>query len=506
MRLIALSFLIPLLLAVAPAGWAADPGATPFAAKLDRLMNRKPLAAATVGMLVVRASDGETLYEHGADRLMIPASNQKILTTLASLSRFGPTHRFTTRIWADRPLDAAGFVNELLVEGGGDPVTNSEDWWRLAANLRFAGLRGVRGDLRVDDQRFEGPSWHPSWGRISARAYHAPVGALTANYGQFFVSVWPSETVGDPANVLVDPPVDYLRVNNRAKTAKRGARARLSVDRAKGRLKGGPGDEVVQVDGIARVGDDMDQFPRSVLDPGLYAGSLLAYQLEANGVSIEGEVKRAPRSREAQMDAAGNVIAAEDFTLIHEHKGRSISEAVMLCMKYSSNPIAESLVKNLGAWDGASLLGEPAHAGSWERGVRALRSELSQLGVDLGDARIVDGSGLSVKNRVSPRVFVRALDAARRSFGVGAEFMASMPIAELDGTLEKRLRGQEGRIRAKTGLLSDASVTSLSGYAERADGEVLIFSILVNGYSGGAGAAMDAVDRLAATLLEVGAR
>ncbi|MHA7840201.1 MAG: D-alanyl-D-alanine carboxypeptidase, partial [bacterium] len=82
------------------------------------------------------------------------------------------------------------------------------------------------------------------------------------------------------------------------------------------------------------------------------------------------------------------------------------------------------------------------------------------------------------------------------------EFMASMPIADRDGTLEERLPGGTGRIRAKTGLLSDASVTALSGYAERADGETLLFSILVNGHSGGSGAAMEAVDRIAQTLIE----
>ena len=77
-----------------------------------------------------------------------------------------------------------------------------------------------------------------------------------------------------------------------------------------------------------------------------------------------------------------------------------------------------------------------------------------------------------------------------------------MPIAELDGTLEKRMDGGRGRIRAKTGLLSDAAVTSLSGYAERGDGETLIFSILVNGHTGRSGDAMKAVDRIAVALLD----
>ena len=471
--------------------YATAPGAEPteFARRLERLLEEPTLAKAAVGMLVVRASDGSTVYARGADRLMIPASNQKILTALATLDRFGPSHRFATRIWAPALPDADGMVDQLLVEGGGDPAMNSEDWWRLAADLRREGLRGVRGDLRVDDTRFEEPGWHPSWGRISARAYHAPIGALTANYGSFFVSIWPESVVGDPVRVDVDPPVDYLRIRNRATTAARKTRPRLSVDRAQGRQTQGAPDEVVRVDGVARVGDGVDRFPRSVLDPGLYAGSLLAYQLEANGIGVDGDVVRSPRAGEA-------------LALILERPGRSVAEAVTLCMKYSNNSIAESLLKNLGAWAGVSLAETPGRQGDWVGGVKALRVQLAALGVDLSEARLVDGSGLSIQNRLSPRMLVQALEAGYRSFRIGPEFVASMPIAGFDGTLEKRVAGGAGRVRAKTGLLSDAAVTSLSGFAEHSDGETLIFSILVNGHGGRSGTAMKAVDRVAHAMLE----
>lgn len=168
---------------------SASAGPPDLTAQLDRLLSKAPLAGASVGIYVERQSDGRTLYARGADQLLIPASNQKILTALAALERFGPAHRFSTRIWAPHAIDAEGFVPWLLVEGGGDPAMNSEDWWRLAADLRRAGLRGIRGDLRVDDTLFDAPGWHPSWGSVTARAYHAPIGALTANYGAFFVSV-----------------------------------------------------------------------------------------------------------------------------------------------------------------------------------------------------------------------------------------------------------------------------------------------------------------------------
>ncbi len=471
--------------------WAGASALEPasLAAQLDRLVARRPFAKASIGIYVERASDGSPVYARGADRELIPASNQKILTTLAALHRFGPTHRFKTRIWAPKAPDSEGLVEELIVEGGGDPVMNSEDWWRLAADLRRRGLRGIRGDLRVDDSHFDRPGWHPSWGRVSARAYHAPVGALTANYGSFFVTVGPRKTVGSAAAVSLDPPVDYLRVRNRVKTAPPDAQPQLRVDRVQGTTGQGAPEEIVQIEGIARQGDETDGLPRSVLDPGLYAGSLLALQLRANGIFLDGEVRRRPRG-------------GEPSALILERPGRSLAEIVQLCMKYSNNSIAESLVKNLGAYEGADLNGPPARQGNWVEGIRALRKELGKLGVDLSNATIVDGSGLSLQNRVTPRTFVGALRLGLDSFQLGPEFVASMPIAERDGTLEKRLQGGAGRIRAKTGLIGDAAVTSLSGYVERADGETLIFSILVNGYSGSSGVAIDAVDRLARTLLE----
>lgn len=498
-----LSALLAVLALLALPSWAAGssraegsspaagspPAASPLALWLDRLLASEPLASASVGLLVERARGGEILYARGADELFIPASNQKILTALASLARFGPAHRFATRLWAPEPIDGDGVVREIVIEGGGDPVLASEDWWRLAADLRTAGLRGVRGDLRVEDELFEGPSWHPSWGNVSARAYHAPVGALTANLGAFAVSVWPRADAGSAARVAVDPPVDYLRLRNLARTASRRAQPNLSVDRVAGAASEGIAEEIVRVEGTVRKGDPGDWFPRSVLDPGLYAGSLLLHQLRANGIEVDGIVRRAPR-------------AGEVFSLILERPGRSVAEIVRVCLKQSSNAVAETLVKNLGAWDGLAADEEPQTRGEWAGGIRAMRRELEALGVGLAEARLVDGSGLSLQNRVSPRMLVRALRVARDSFAIGPEFVAALPIAHRDGTLERRLARVEGRIRAKTGLLSDAGVTALSGYVDRRDGETLIFSILVNGKAGDGEAGMEAVDRVAEVLFD----
>jgi D-alanyl-D-alanine carboxypeptidase/D-alanyl-D-alanine-endopeptidase (penicillin-binding protein 4) len=173
-----------------------------------------------------------------------------------------------------------------------------------------------------------------------------------------------------------------------------------------------------------------------------------------------------------------------------EFEGKSLADVVRLFLKYSNNTMAEMLVKALGVRD--------AGVGSWSTGLVAVRKELERIGIDVAKLSIVDGSGLSYQNRVTPRTLVSALRVAKVSCGFGAAVVAALPIAAADGTLEKRTEGAANRGRAKTGLLT--RITSLSGYAISADDQPLVFSILVNDFSVSDGAAMDAVDHFASEL------
>lgn len=448
-------------------------------AALDRARERGGLAGARVGVIVARARDGAVLYEHSADTPMIPASNMKILTAMAALERFGPTHRFETKLRSPAPPDALGTIERLVVVGGGDPVLNSEDWWRVASALRSAGVRRVTGDVVVDASVFDDERWHPDWGSASSRAYHAPITGLTANYGAYFVQVGPGLAVGDPVQVEIDPPLSYFDVDNRATTSTRASRPSLMVDRGRSGAR-----ESVRVAGSIRLGSKPDVFPRSVADPALYAGALLELQLRAVGIDVGGQVRRG-RAEEAPHE-------------LSSFAGRPLSEIVELFMKYSNNAIAESLVKSMGR----AATGEP---GSWPSGLAAMEQTLRRLDVLAPGTRIVDGSGLSTNNRVTARSLAAALSRARRSFAYGPELLSAFPLASADGTLEKRARDAKGRVRAKTGLLSDARVTSLSGYAELADGELVHFAVIVNDFRKGARAAMDGVDAFVAEMLKHGA-
>jgi D-alanyl-D-alanine carboxypeptidase/D-alanyl-D-alanine-endopeptidase (penicillin-binding protein 4) len=402
---------------------------------------------------------------------MIPP-NLKLLTAVAALEAFGPTHRFETEVLTDTAPDAQGSVARLIVRGGGDPALTSEDVWRLAADVRRAGVLRVREGLLLDDGAFDRERWHPSWGAVSARAYHAPVSALTVNYGALGVTLIPGSAPGEPVRVMLDPPLAYFRVTNRATTGVRRAALSLEVER-----RAGDGVENVLVSGVAPAGGPPQTVYRSVLDPTRYLGAVLRMQLEANGVRVGDEL------------ATGSV-PPESAPLL-SFQGRTLGEIVRLFLKYSNNEIGEGLVKALAARTAAGGAG-------WKEGLDAVRAELERAGLDTRRITQVDGSGLSYENRVSPRSLVATLRIGTGSFRYGPELLAALPIAAADGTLEKRAGGAGSAVRAKTGLLT--RVTGLSGLAQGADGRVVIFAVLANGFRGDAKTAMDALDDFAAAL------
>jgi D-alanyl-D-alanine carboxypeptidase/D-alanyl-D-alanine-endopeptidase (penicillin-binding protein 4) len=443
-----------------------------LARRLDAALRVRSLRGARISALVVLDEDGSTLFERRPDRKLTPASNAKVLTAIAALNDFGPTYQFETEVRSDTAPDAEGAVGTLAVRGVGDPVLNSEDWWRLAAALHHDGLRKVRGNLVLDDSALDRQRWHSGWGSTSSRAYHAPVGALNANYGAFEVTVTPGAQPGDEVGVAVSPPVPYLELSNGAKTGPPGRRSNLVVDR-----RARPGGETVVVRGTVPAGAKPHTYYRSVLDPTGYAGAVLRMQLESVGIQVDGALVR------------GDAMAYGHELL--RFKGRPMSEIVHLFVKFSNNAVAETLVKALGARNGA--------IGSWENGVPEVQRSLAELGIDGEGFSLVDGSGLSYDDKVSPKTLVEALRAARHSFDFGPEFVAALPIAAADGTLAERAGDAERRVRAKTGLLN--GVTALSGFARLDDGRLAVFSVLVNGYRSGDDAAMGALDHFVAELV-----
>ena len=298
------------------------------------------------------------------------------------------------------------------------------------------------------------------------------MGALNANFGAFAVEAAPGPAPGASARVSLDPPIPWLRLVARVRT---GTGVAYAIEATR---EATPDGERVQVSGRTPAAGAAVRLTRSVSDPARYAGELLRWQLAAQGVTVDGAVRRGA--------------AAADATVLVAFPGRPVAELVRLLNKSSHNPVAESLVKSL-------AVGAHGPPGEWDAGVAALAAALRAVGLDLEGVRIADGSGLARENRVTPRLLVDVLRLADRSFGFGPELETSLPIAATDGTLRERGRAIAGHVRAKTGFLS--GVAALSGYASLAGGGQAVFSLLVNGAPAGDMAAIAGVEAFAAALV-----
>jgi serine-type D-Ala-D-Ala carboxypeptidase/endopeptidase (penicillin-binding protein 4) len=161
--------------------------------------------------------------------------------------------------------------------------------------------------------------------------------------------------------------------------------------------------------------------------------------------------------------------------------------------KVSDNLSAEALLKG----SAALRWGE---RGSAPRGIDILKEILTRAGIDTLSMRAVDGSGLSRYNLTTASALTALLIEMHRDSIRFAIFLKSLPIAGVDGTIERRMRGTpaEGNLRAKTGTIN--GVTALSGYVRTADGELLAFSMLMQNFLSGPGPYRAVQDRIGVLL------
>ncbi len=194
------------------------PAATPAAGyeALDWVVDsglRQPhLKGAVAAILVESLDTGEVLYEHGADRPMMPASNMKVVTAAAALSVLGPDYRFETVVSTDAPELGPVLSGDLYVRGTGDPSIVSEELWKLAESVRALGIERVEGDLVLDATYFDSVSTTSRVVAEGDRAYHARTGALSLNFNSIAVHVTPSDRAGAPAVVALSPRTSFVEL------------------------------------------------------------------------------------------------------------------------------------------------------------------------------------------------------------------------------------------------------------------------------------------------------
>ena len=447
---------------------------------LDSVLSTTTLAKARVGVQVKSLDDGAIVYSHDADELMNPASNVKLFTAPAALSRLGPEYRFDTEFFVEKDWKD-GKTKVLYIRGKGDPAITTERLYGMVADLLHNGVKEVQ-DIVVDDSWFDAERTPPGFDQeYGDKAYLAPVGALSLNWNTVGVFLRPADTAGAAASVEVEPPSDYFVIENKVTTGTTTQRRfTVSSDTDKDKVR-----QKIEAEGVVPVEKGTWSVWKKIDQPALYFGFTVKQLLKERGVKVKGRIR------------AGTV-PKYGVKLLQVNQSDTLDIVLKKLNKHSSNFVAEQLIKTLGA-EGR---GEP---GSHARGIDVVEEFLQQdVGIARGGYVMKNGSGLNDTNRFSAAQVNKLLTYMYKRFEAMPEYISSVGIAGKDGTLKYRFEGSDavGRLRAKTGTLE--TVSALSGYVESVGGERFVFSIMVNDFAGRAGTVVPNIDAIGAAVAAQG--
>jgi serine-type D-Ala-D-Ala carboxypeptidase/endopeptidase (penicillin-binding protein 4) len=455
------------------------------------------------GIHAVDTATGNVLYQANPHRYFVPASNVKLFSTALALARLGPDHRYRTRVIGEAPPDSAGrLAGPLVLVGGGDPnlsgrtIPYRKDSKRgnplaviedLADQVVGAGVRRVNGDVIGDDTAYVWAPYPEGWAAEDpVWEYGAPVSALTVSDNALTLTIVPGAREGEPARISTSPAVEFYQLDNRIRTTAK-PNGRVYVDRQPGSLQ-------VRLWGSLPLKGAARSAVLGIEDPALYAAMAFRAALVRRGVAVSGRAAARHRYANDVPDLrSGTKEAQPQGVLLAQRISPPLSDTIAVINKVSQNLHAELLLREVGL--------QRRGIGTREAGLAELEAFLTESGVSETEYELVDGSGLSRLNLVSPAAVTKLLLTMYRSPARELWFQ-SLPVGGEDGTLSDRFpKGPAARrIRAKTGTL--AHVSALSGYAQRRDGGTTAFSILANNYHGKASEIRAAIDRISSLLVE----
>ena len=433
---------------------APAPAQTGAPAPIARSISAQRLPAAAVSFAIVDPDSGRVITGLNVNTPRSPASTIKVLTTFASLDMLGPAYVWHTNAFIRGRISDGVLDGDLILRGGGDPYMTLERWWSFTRTLHDKGLNTIPGDIVIDNTAFALPPEDPAAfdGRPN-RSYNVLPDALMVNFQSVDFRVVPDESMHRVDIFATPAPVNLLIENHIALASGPCSTAAGHVDFE---VASERWDRVV-FSGTLSASCAERSFARVLLRPADYAyGTFVGLWRELGG-AFSGNLRVAPIPPDAEA-----YLSFDSLTL---------GEIIRLTNKYSSNLMARHLFLTMGA----DRFGPPA---TIDKGAAAIDEWSHEHGLSLQGIDIDNGSGLSRTTHISALQMARVLCVAYHS-RFAPEFMASLPLAGIDGTLRSRMKGAPaGSVRMKTGHLD--GVSGVAGYVTTPAGKTFVLVSLVN--------------------------
>lgn len=433
--------------------------------EVQTLISKNKMGQADVGVYIVDVDTGEVLASYNERKKFIPASNLKLVTTAAAAMVLGKDYVFRTRILLE--------PGRAIVIGSGDPALADPELLKdkqvsveqflqsITQPLIDAKPEGIK-EVVVDDRAFDRDAIHPTWPKNQlSRWYCAPVSGL--NFHTNILEVWPKPgTVGEPASYRKVPDAPWIEITNKTRTVGNKGTTAIGLDR--------DGDANLFILSGTILSAPQEPVSATLHDPAIVFGRLIAERLAAAGLSATDPATGQRQPINVRLASAEEKFDTKNPTVVIE---TPLAAVLRRSNVDSYNLYADALLKCMGH----KATGQP---GSWTNGAAVVRMQMAQLtGQDAGDLVIVDGSGMSADNQVSPLLMGKWLSAAARHKEIGDMFVESLAMPG-EGTLHRRfLKRPPGVIHAKSGFIR--GVQNLSGYVSSKDGgRRLAFAVMVN--------------------------
>lgn len=428
---------------------------------VDAILANPDLPNAFWGLYAEDLQSGRIILSRNADKLFIPASNMKLLTTATALDVLGSDHRFTTNLYHIGDIRGDLMTGDLVIRGDGDPTFGSE--WieedplvRWADEIAALGVRRFEGRIIGDDNRFEDNPYAEGWdvSHIGTESYAPPAGGLAWSDNLFTIAF-------DGAREQPELP-GILEIQNDL------------------RADGGSEMDIYRPIGTNRLtlqGSVPPGFRDSLVIPvpnaTTYAASALADRLRAAGITVEARIE--------DVDDLQRTPRYDGQQPLRSYVSPPLSEIVGRVNRESDNFYAEQLIRSL------------TPEGSVQVGTAIVKDFLARSGAKNVEAiNLVDGSGLARKNLVTPQSMAAVL-RTMRTHPAGEIFRNSLPTGgEAQSTLRSRLQGIP--VRAKTGSLD--YVRALSGYVTGPEGQPIVFVVFANNYTTQSGVVFNATNQI----------
>lgn len=433
----------------------------PVVQQIEYLVDNPSLDPATIGIYVEELGTGKVVYKKNEHKLLMPASNMKLVTTASALSLLGPDFQYKTEIYTDGKIENGVLKGNLVIKGSGDPVICGR-WLdgkidsifvQWSEKLKELGINKIDGKIIGDNSLYTDDLTGYGWEKEDLVYYYgAGTSALSFNDNCIDLHISPADNIGEPVEIKQVPVDNYLEIVNQMITV--------------------PADSSYS-----------SSYYRNFVDGKLYVRGQMP-----QGHETDIDWTPAPNPADFFIKALGQVMDQEDISftdkkvcyekqnyenmkLLFTHKSVPMKDIVHNINKISNNYYAETVQKTLCRDNEITT----------KKAIKAEKEFLASIGIDTDRMFIVDGSGLSRHNMVTVYQISTILKYMISSKNA-EHYKSSLPVCGVDGTMKRRLKGSnaKGHVFAKTGYVGH--VRALSGYVEAKNGKTYVFSIIANHY------------------------